>query len=139
MLKYACRLHNPSRNFLLQLYESSIYGNQETALIRKASEERISNRWKKHSGLTQSSQQLKRDIILIPFEEELDEVFPANKAKKELILLRMPFLGLHKSKVWNKHMVPFCLLWEARDPERRNKGKSDADKVRGIRPGCETK
>lgn len=82
----------------------------ETALIRKASEERISNRWKKHSGLTQSSQQLKRDIILIPFEEELDEVFPANKAKKELILLRMPFLGLHKSKVWNKHMVPFCLL-----------------------------
>lgn len=44
-------------------------------------------------------------------EEELDEVLPANKAKKELILLQMPFLGLHKSKVWNKHMVPFCLLW----------------------------
>lgn len=82
-----------------------------TSLIRQATEERISNRWKKHLSLTQSSHQLKRDIILIPLEEELDEVLPANKAKKELILLQMPFLGLHKSKVWNKHMVPFCLLW----------------------------
>lgn len=33
--------------------------------------------------------------------EELDEVLPGNKVKKELILLQMPFLGLHKSKVRN--------------------------------------
>jgi hypothetical protein len=38
----------------------------ETGLIRQASEQRISNRWNKHSSLTQSLHQLKRDIILIP-------------------------------------------------------------------------
>jgi len=37
----------------------------ETGFIRKASEERISNSWNKHSSLTQSSQQLKRGIEIL--------------------------------------------------------------------------
>lgn len=37
----------------------------ETGFIRKASEERISNHWNKHSSLTQSSQKLKRGIEIL--------------------------------------------------------------------------
>ena len=37
----------------------------ETGFIRKASEERVSNSWKKHSSLTQSLQQLKRGIEIL--------------------------------------------------------------------------
>lgn len=47
-------------------------------------------------------------------EEELDKVLHTNKAKKEFILLVMPFLELHKSKAWNNRIsiwFPFVFLW----------------------------
>jgi len=82
-----CRLQNPDwndscslwpfvfgelRGFYrtMELYSLGVCSNKlgllmpgcyaETGFIRKASEERISNSWKKHSSLTQSLQQLKR-------------------------------------------------------------------------------
>ncbi|KAG2552252.1 hypothetical protein PVAP13_9KG092723 [Panicum virgatum] len=77
----------------------------ESGFIRKASEERISNSWNKHSSLTQSSQQLKR-------EEEFNKVLHINKVKGTHSISDA-FLGTAQKQsmvYWNKHMIPFCLL-----------------------------
>ncbi|KAL6902223.1 hypothetical protein ACP4OV_005099 [Aristida adscensionis] len=45
---------------------SALYLRKLSGLIRHAAgKERISNRWNKHSSLTQSLQQLKRDIEIL--------------------------------------------------------------------------